>query len=517
MSAKVLRDKKRVMSLLLALTISINLCGCSSKGDKDKANSDFAKMIATIKPLYDIPDLYFTEEELSKILEVAETTKNCRSTNSDYSNLAHEIIKTSLLYSDDTNRVFIDDKDLPLYDNATIERDMIMRLSLKRAIIEMFDTSSNVPEDICRLKNLAVLNQNLQKEINEENSIYTTLEFAMYNPNDNTLIVDYDALVRGYNELIKDGNHNDLTFIDFIVLNIRHELDHARSYICDCRMEAGQEYDSISYKQTLMAIKEASAESQIYANDLDILKSNRDLFVYEAERYQEALLLLLAVFKENRDINGYYKAINDTDLKALYDYFGLFSKEQIESFYKIIKTMDGITTNNAIGYFLNSKGYLTSREKEKVLGYTYKLDILKSNLTDLVSYQMQKGDLSIEEIIFLYSFVKGYVVTGTFEEVGNETVYFVYDEDFLKDFLAMEESFYQFICTYYGVDISTIDSIIEKDIPVYYNEFLVCKGEFFERLRNRFPLIEFIFVSVPINFKSVKEYAEDAKEILARK
>ncbi len=506
--------KKNFLALLVALTIPLNLTGCGDKKDKEKAYNDFVKTMATVMPLYKFPDLNLSDEELNSILEVAETTKECKSTDVDYTNLHLMIIKNSILYSMAENRIFVDYNDLSKYDETEIERDKLMRTALERALSDILTTSSDVNEDICHLKNLVVINENLQQGISREDLNLETLSFAAYSPEDNTLIVDFEALEFGYRELKQRGLDNGITFDFYITLNIKHELDHARAYICDCRKEAGQKYQSFNYKQTLMSITEASAESQLYGNDLEMLKNNRNLFVYGVERYQEALLLLLASFKDNRDISSYYGALNNTDLKGLYEFFGLNTKDDYRMFYDITRTMDSISGNNAVSYFLDSNGYTTCESKEDTLGYTYKINIFKTALNDLISYQNKYGDLSLEDLVFIYNFIKSYVVTGTYEAVGSECIYLVFDEEFLKDFLAIESCFYEYLETYFGISESKVSSI---DIMSYFEELKEGQGSQIDKLLGKFPLLQFIYTTIPLNIVGLKDYTNDAESILARK
>ena len=498
---------KNFLSFIMATIITINLCGCSSKKDRDKIYAKFIEVMATIDPDYSHPELYKSSEDIADIVRVASTTKECHNLDASYSDLENIIIENSLKYSDEQSLIFIDYDYLYSAKGKDIDHDMVMRLSLRKALNNIFKNNSNPEEDICRLKNLVILKGNLNT--GDETSV-SELSFAAY-VGDDTIIVDYEALEKGYQEL----KNNELSFIDYVALNLEHELNHARAVICDCRKNAGQEYETFNYNQTLMSITEANAESQLYGNDLDMLQKNRDLFVYQAERCQEALTLLLAAFKENRNIDDYYNALNSSNLEELYKFFGLEDTNDYEMFYYVTSTMDAIMERNGAGYFLNSQGYNTCNKREAVLGYTYKLNIFKTSLSDIVNYQNSHGDLSLEEIMFLYNLIKVYITSGTVEKVGTKQVYMVYDEEFLSYFMEIESAFYEYIATYFGVNSEKINQASSKS--AFYTDALLSSGsKLTANLENKFPLIKFIYATIPINIEGLDEYSEDVNMILAR-
>jgi len=499
------RNGKKILSFVMAMVFTLNLCGCGKKKDKKELYEDFLRAVNAINPEYNHPELMLSSEDIDKILEVASSTKECRSTDTDYSKLADTIIENSIAYSSEDNLIFVNYNTN--YSSEYIDRDIVMRLALKKALTNIFENNYDIEEDICRLKNLVILKGNLNT--GDETSV-SELSFAAY-VGDDTIIVDYEALEKGYHEL----KNNELSFMDYVALNLEHELNHARAVICDCRKNAGQEYETFNYNQTLMSITEANAESQLYGNDLDMLQKNRNLFVYQAERCQEALTLLLAAFKENRNIDDYYNALNSSNLEELYKFFGLKDTNDYEMFYYVTSTMDAIMERNGAGYFLNSQGYNTCNKREAVLGYTYKLNIFKTSLSDIVNYQNSHGDLSLEEIMFLYNLIKVYITSGTVEKVGTKQVYMVYDEEFLSYFMEIESAFYEYIATYFGVNSEKINQASSKSAS--YTDALLSPGsKLTANLENKFPLIKFIYATIPINIEGLDEYSEDANMILAR-
>ena len=500
------RNGKKILSFVMAMVSTLNLCGCGKKKDKKELYEDFLRAVNAINPEYNHPELMLSSEDIDKILEVASSTKECRSTDTDYSKLADTIIENSIAYSSEDNLIFVNYNTN--YSSEYIDRDIVMRLALKKALTNIFENNYDIEEDICRLKNLVIFSGKLQD--NYDNSV-DGLTFATY-IGDDTIIVDYDACLKGYEKLIASGSN--LTFLDFVTLILEHELNHARSVICDCRKNAHQKYETFNYNQTLMSVTEASAESQLYANDLDFYKDNHETFVYPAERYQELLLLLLVAFKENKNINDYYNALNNSNLDELYEFFDLTDKEDYEFFYQITRITDAIAERNSVGYFLSNNGYVTCTQREEVLGYTYKLNIFKIVLKDIADYQNANGDLSLEEIMFLYNLVKSYVTSGTVELVGSNSLYVVYDEEFLSYFMPLEESFYQYIKSYFNVDKKSIEAASEKSVS--YAKDLFNGGNLIKNLENKFPIIKFIYTSLPVSVKGLEEYSNDAKMVLAR-
>lgn len=500
---------KSFLSIAIAIVITLNLCGCGNKKDKDKIYAKFLEVIETIDPNYEHPELYLGSDEIDEILRVTKTTKECSNRNSDYSNLENLIIENSLKYSNEDNFIFIDYNCPQSNKNEDIDRDIVLRVSLRKALDKIFKNNANSSEDICRLKNLVIFSGSLQ---DENDLLSNELSFAAY-IGDDTVIVDYDALLIGYEKIKAEGSK--LTFIDFVALNLEHELNHARAVICDCRKDAGQEYETFNYKQTLMSAAESSAESQLYSDNIDMFRNNREAFVYQAERYQEALLLFLVAFKENKNISDYYQALNSSNLEGLYEFFGLEDKKDCTMFYHITETMDAIVERNGVGYFLSSNNYDTCNKREEVLGYTYKLEIFKESLGDLVNYQNSQGDLSLEEIMFLYNLVKTYITSGTVEKVGSENVYLVFDEEFLSYFIPLEEAFYEYIMAYFGVDKEEIAKASDKSI-IYAKELLEGNSKLTRDLETRFPLIRFIYSTLPISVSNLDDYSNDAKMILAR-
>lgn len=452
---KLKMKREKILALLLACTIpfstslSNNVYAVElevsneqdSNTDFDEAADDindfFIKM-ASIIPVYNWESFYPTMEEIDEILAVAENGAECENTNTDYELLTDILIENSIRCSNEQNKIF------------SSENDLDMRLALDRAIHNIFKTPSNVAEDFCSISEYGIVNEKLEGE---------TLGLCCYD--EKLLKIDYEK-IQSYFTSSKQESKFNIDFVTYLSCIVEHELNHCREYFCRHREAKGQKNESISYKDTLNFMIESAAESQVYCCD-----GSRDLrdrstydYAYYEERENESLLFLLCCFREDRKIEDYYKAIFDCDLKALYEFYGLETKEDIYTFYKIAYALDSLNVRSELSetlYYEN--GVTTIGEFKREIGFSYRVDLFKLSLKNLMQYIQKYDDLSIEESIFLYQFLKNYVTKDSYLSIHVSDHTYQYDETFVGLIYQLETIYDDFICNHYHVTVDDINNI----------------------------------------------------------
>lgn len=168
------------------------------------------------------------------------------------------------------------------------------------------------------------------------------------------------------------------------------------------------------YFSTLL---ESAAESEIYNKKKysEKLVSKKD-FNYSKEREKESLLLLLGICRDNVSLEDYYNAIYDSNLSSFYNFFDANTKEKIYDLYKIIYSIDAASLNNELGLNLQkeiSKNF-SEMSLEYLVGYGYRIDILKKVLKNMANYTVNNPDFSLEENVVLFDIVKNLITSNAY-------------------------------------------------------------------------------------------------------
>lgn len=272
-----IKIKQRALATLLALTIPLNLAGCKDTNTKQKAGAqeqttdaslnptpkgqitqkeveitEFLKRMSEIRPLYNLEDLYFTQEELTEIDEIANSIQTCDYKETDYSNLAETIIENSI-------------PPMPKRLSTVNKSEYVELLekNLQRAIDIAFSTSSNVNEDICLLRTLKIVPVDLSG----------TGSYVLYDYETNTVSLDYKLVFKemeeqngratSLNALGSDPLYSTYSKDEFITKVYGNIINMVRERICYCRKEKGETNTTISYNRTLSHLLYVANEEQI--------------------------------------------------------------------------------------------------------------------------------------------------------------------------------------------------------------------------------------------------------------
>ena len=237
---------------------------------------------------------------------------------------------------------------------------------------------------------------------------------------------------------------------------IEHELNHVRQYPCSHRIKNGDNGEETGFYDNNYTsfIIESSAESGIYNYNNSHEKLENSYYTYTLYRESEALLMLLAAFKENRDLNGYYEAIYDSDAKKFWDYFELDNDEKLKNFYKIFyafNTIHGRTELSKKAY--GNKNKAARKELEELVGDSYLIDMMKFIVKDLIT-ATERDNLSIDDSLLLYMISKSYISDEAKTIIKDEdgSYHNEYSEDFIKSYKEIEDYYKEYLI--YKFDIS---------------------------------------------------------------
>ena len=279
-----------------------------------------------------------------------------------------------------------------------------------------------------------------------------------------------------------------------------------RTISCKDRIEDGQKNYTINVANNLdFAINAASSRED--NSDLSFINQFSFDYIKMNDKRAESLLLLLAVFKENRNLEDYYNTIYNSDLPSFLEFFGVKSKEELETFYKIASSLNEATKikNGDLSELLKSRNEI---------GYDYKVDILKISIKDLMNYLLNNQDLTLKEMLYLYNFIKSYVTYGTYTDVEKliepeTTIKYEYDTEYLKDIYD------KFIRQYYNVSLEDIEAI-NKDgyyfSQIDYNSSFASELDIY-KLTQKFSLLSVIRKSYTTYYDDVKEFDNNNKKV----
>lgn len=481
----------RAAALILALSIPLNLAGCTGKFGKDEIEpgiyveknvkkftpedlTNFLVQMSAIIPTYNLEEIYLSEEEIETVMTAAKSTQDCDNDLLESDDIFTSIISNS---TDESGMINI------TYDISASEKqelDANLKECLMTAIDNLMKNHDISLEDACVMKKLKI--------VIGENGTNACLQ---YNPEENTLVMDYLGIFNDryseYHEQLRKNLTKEATIKLFELA-----LNYCRLQTCSCRLEKGQVNTTIDYTNSLNCFNKCA----LYSGDMDTLGDvNRSIFddyYLESHKHNMSLILLEAAFKENRNIEDLYKIMFSGDLKAFHEFFGLTTPEDIERFYKTTRSIEIQTTDNEYQdeFYSNSTSTMSTAFRNHV-GYAYKIDIFKTAIGDLMKYAANHQDLSKEEMIFLYKYVKYVILNNSTIDAKKEE----YDPEFAMNIISIENIFFDFMSKMYGVKIENLDDIYED---VYIFQFdILADGEKNSdvdgaRLTTKFPLLGFI-------------------------
>ena len=469
-----IKAKIKFISFMLAITTPFMLL----KGDKQENNyTQYISMVSSILNTYNFSEQYNTNFNANLIKWAANhTDENHDEENIDVPYLCDLIIENSNNYS-----------VLSPFTNDTLENNesnIIYELFCKclfDAINTCLNSSNNIDEDYCRFKNLKIA----IGTILEENVI------ASHNNENNLIMIDFEKMKLFYQIMYPKY---EISLEQYLYYTLLHEFSHVKQQKCDCRTKQANETVSV---RCFTSFIESSAESAIYnyynvGND----KYNHS---YENEREQESLALLMAAFKENRSIEQYYNAIFDSNLKELFDFFGLKSNKDIKTFYNILYSFDTLNLNTLTATNLVPYSYNDYSLFSKKVGHAYKTDIMKIAVSDLMN-AIIRDNLTINQSLFLYNFIK----TNLFCYDGLNN-----DDNFIKCVNEIEEFFNSFIGDYYNISKEEIESFVSLSIyNKYFSNLENCDDDEIKYLIEKYPLLTIISKTIKPDYLQLTYFEE---------
>lgn len=482
---------KRRAALILALSIPINLLvGCSNNKTRNNGNestvrieisnefnsedlTNFLAEMSEVIPSYNLEEVFLSDEEINILIEASKNNQECDNTVLSCEELYNSIITNSL---DENGLINITD-EISLEDKQEI--DIFIRECLKEALEGMLAKNEINLEDACVIKKLRIA---IGK--NYSNS------WIEYYGNDKVLIIDYQKVKAAYNNYENENFRNNL-IKEGLIKCLKLGLGYPRLQTCDCRLEKGQTNINIGEGQVLDCL----IKSAFFSSDNnDLGNVNKSIFEYlgDTNKHNTSILLLLATFKENRNIKDLYEIVFNSDLAGLYKYFNLTTKEEIEKFYQIARTMEVITTDNEYQeeFFDNTTSTYSTAFRDYV-GYGYKADIFKTSITDLMKSIASSKDINKEEAMFLYKYVKHVILNNTGLNSRDNN----FEPNFAKTIISIENIFFDFLSKFYNLNLEELDELY-NDTLLYESWFLTdgtntSKIEF-SKLVKKYPLLQFI-------------------------
>ena len=349
---------------------------------------------------------------------------------------------------DNTNK-YIEKHPSSNYINALDSDDVTykpMTLNLKNtlsdeiALIQSNQLSSNNNEDLCKLSDLVVLLYT--------KPIYNDL-YGDYVNKDNKITIYLDNVTNIY--------YPSIDFFTQVSEIFLHEIDHARQHICKDREEKGE----LAFNKYVSSIVESSAESAIYNENnseyySDMLGNEN---IYFSERCFEDELQLLTLTDEDTNINDYYASIFDSDIDAFLTHFNIKTDKDKKAFLNILREKDAAFLRNNIAKDIAFNDELTVTEASDVIGYGYKVEIIRLALRNVIATNMEREEKFTPLKLSLYgNVIFNMACQGTVTESGKQ------DERFIEQvniFRKIYESYISDTC-----DIS-------KELAADYMELMI--------------------------------------------
>lgn len=473
--------RKKIIAIVISLSIFLQLGGCLKDNKYINKNPEIflyklLKQIDDIEVEYNFNykddfDYLFIKKQENKI-------KQCKTKFSDDYN-----------YFDVYSNI-LENSGLELNKRDLDEKEELVQKALLEALIDIYVDKDSVNDDYCLLQNTKIKIDKIKEEE----------VLAKYSYYENLITIDYDKIKVDYDTNMYSSTKEVLSFFDRLTQIIRHEVNHARQKACNCRIDAGQICSGIGYNELFVNnLTEASAESETYSKEVNEFSGGytlNEVHSYPNERKNQALLLMMAMFKPGFEIENYYDAIFSSDLKEFHKIFNLKSKEDYETFYRIYMALN----------LLDEKCTLkdVDGDYKEFVGNDYKIDIFKIVTKDLI-IKINDEDLELTDSLNLYSIIKSVilfnerVVTTNVEEIKNRE--YLYDKEFLEKIGIINNVFYSFVCNKYEISQVELENIIfdysfvnDSNFIFYYHEGGISQSEEeitkIEEFVNKFPMIK---------------------------
>ena len=534
---------KRFTSLVLAFSIMVGASGCTKKRNDNDENEladsvntkvsstsesaeislseddepvmvetfaisdeeldEFILSIDSITPNYNYEYYYPTDEDIEALLDKIETTKECNYVfDNDIEKLLIKLKKNSADFVLENNMYvypFLDDSFSSLYSS---DRECF-DLAFKNIVQELVNSTNNVSEDICVLKDYKIV-----FSYEPDDSEYSYV--LAYTHNGEKIMVLYPDRIREY----ANNPYSDVTFVEQLETTIRHEINHVRQYSCECRINNGQQY----YQVGNSSITESSAESAIQYINKHHAESTY-MASYCDERQKEALLLALGLFQD-KTAEDYYNAVFDCDYQKFNDFFGVDSKEEAKAFANILYAIDALCDRNNMFFEVCNKDLIRKEDFYDTVGYGYKVEFFKMILKNMIYYTLEHGEFDVKENLVLFNVIKSLIVDEPYFKRAKSSSYDDERACFASDINFLENKYIEFLSLHYNMDIFELRNMEEDWVSwellyinkIYDGNFSDIDNEYAKKAKSiiiKFPLLGQI---MPINTVYHSDYVEFMEE-----
>lgn len=498
-------SKKNLLPFLTALSISLGASGCSSyqvnetkkeisiQDDKlltstptltpkeleairmKKIVDEYLDYFDSIEVEYPNEEYYPTKKEIKKLISIYDTYQEYDHKDSISMKKLFKIVrKNSNKYAKKHKEYETAFSNIYSKNDSQIAFEMVFEDLQK-------NSTNDFLEDICKMKDLKIVIGNLNEKFDVENNETT---MGIYNHKKNLIVLDNKAI-----KLIKK-NRRIHSKVDKYASVLKHELFHMSSVSCKHKMKNGQKFNSFL---SFSALFESAAESSTYTSDDDYSVKSEE-YAYYDERKDEALVLLLGLFHDNKIYDDYYNAIKDSNPKAFYDFCGVKSEKEKINLFKIIAAIDGRNGFNDIIFNAKNSDLLTTIKLEKGIRYNYKIDIFNKVLSNMIDYTTNNHNFTIEKNLMMLNIVENCLL--------DETLYLnkknSYDQSFVVDFYNSESKYFEFLSQYYFKGKKN-SNYIKKRYEYEYIEYDAFnnfrKNYYNDALIEEFPLLKPILFS----------------------
>lgn len=473
------RLKKKVRAFLLGMAFPILISSGSTEFNTEDLKES---MLNSAKHYFISNDMEYTpyefllpsDEVIDKIIEASKTTKECSFIwDGDIEQLKETIKNNSIQFLEHyrgESAFYCAESDVKLK-----KIQLAFEKALDEALVNFVLTASNnINEDVCRLQKVVIIFEDIEDNYR-----------GTYSYKDNKIILNKKYFFEFYDSFTSASD-----YVDFILETLIHELNHARQYACEDRMQANQK--CVNVFPYIDFAKESSATSAIY----NVENGQFPHYTYTKERECEALLFLYAICNEDICCEDYYNAIFDSNLEEFYKFLGCKSDEDIYSIYKILGSMETAVGRNQI---LDG---IAAEEIERALEYKYKINIYHHVLSNMIDYTYNHTDFSLEDNLALFKIVKYLICCHSYEKEETPTgdLKRIYDKEFVTSFKNAEDIYFRFLCTYYHTnlyEIAQMDDYVNGYVSTF--GYLSKSNPYFEHVKalvDRFPLLDAIFKDI---------------------
>lgn len=446
----------------------------------------YIKDIDSIEVNYKHKEYYPTKNDTFKIYADATTT----ATKCEYEfdgnteTIVNKLFENSKKYISENPNYVMPFKDENSQNEELIAQQLNFETTLYQLLNNWKNNTNEINEDFCTLENYSIV-FSFDEEEHKNLLAYTTLD---------TLVIFPERIQTQASKF--NENWKDLLYT---VMN--HQLNIIRQRACKCRIYRGQSYLQIPTKTLTTATTESETK---YYNDPSMYSLN-----YYDEKQSEELLLTLGLFRDGVTYDDYYNAIYNSDLESLHTFFNATTEEDVNKLYNILYAIDAVNLKNDLLFTQYDKSDLIStNEIRSFVGHSYKIEIFKNVLKNMIQYSNDHNDFTIEENLIMFNLIKSFIIKDSYEildvDLENSTTNIRYEDDFTENIYSLNNIYLEFLSNKYGLSIEKIQELESDNIngPLLYiqaycqNDYNIIPERYYytvENLVNRFPILKAMF------------------------